>query len=39
MDLPKTGENDHILLIVYIIITITAFIFAVDLETENRRRT
>ena len=38
LDLPKTGENDHILLIVYIIITITSFIFAIDLATENKRR-
>ena len=38
MDLPKTGENDNILLIVYIMITITSFIFAIDLATENKRR-
>ena len=38
LDLPKTGENDHILLIIYIIITITAFAFAIDLATENKRR-
>ncbi len=38
IDLPKTGENDNILLIVYIMITITSFIFAIDLATENKRR-
>lgn len=39
MDLPKTGEeNSNILLIVYIIITITSFTFAIDLATENKRR-
>ena len=39
MDLPKTGEEkNHILLIIYILITITSFGFALDLATENKRR-
>ena len=39
LDLPKTGEeNSNILLIIYIIITITSFTFAFDLATENKRR-
>jgi uncharacterized repeat protein (TIGR02543 family) len=38
IDLPMTGENDNIFLIIYIVITLTAFIFAYDLATENKRR-
>ena len=39
MDLPKTGEEkNNILLIVYILITITSFGFALDLATENKRK-
>ena len=39
MELPKTGEEkNHILLIIYILITITSFGFALDLATESKRR-
>ena len=39
MDLPKTGEErDNTLLIIYILITITSFTFAIDLATENKRK-